>query len=64
MDLIVEIINVLQPENAAEAKGLSCGRCQSVDEIVVPLLRIPALNKTLAICGVCMQGVPKGYLMI
>jgi hypothetical protein len=60
VDLIVEITNMLQPD-LAEARRRFCERCQNLDEIVVAILKIPALNKTLAVCGHCMQEVPRGF---
>jgi len=60
VDLIVNITNILQP-NLNEARDLFCEQCQNLDEIVVAILRIPTLHKTLAVCGHCMQEVPRGF---
>jgi hypothetical protein len=65
VNLIVDITNLSSNGLATEPTNLlTCDRCHDVEEVVVAILRIRALNKTVAVCGHCMQEVPRGFTVI
>jgi hypothetical protein len=37
-----------------------CDRCRNVEEIVVALMQIDAVEDTLALCGSCLGELPTG----
>jgi hypothetical protein len=69
VDLIVELTDILQPGfSAACAKVparslLICDRCHSLEEIIVAILTIPAIDTSWALCGLCARAVPGGFLV-
>jgi hypothetical protein len=65
LDLIVKVtdlsaIPVGIPAGSAGSL-LVCDRCYNVDEVVVAMMQIEALDEQWALCGPCMQKLPVGY---
>jgi hypothetical protein len=69
VDLIVEVTDISQPgfvaacAKVAAKSLLVCGRCEDIEEIVVAILTVPALDASCALCGCCARSVPSGFLV-
>lgn len=67
MNLTVKLTDVsrsviMPPEGCpGSANLLVCDRCHDLDEIVVAIMQIEPIEERWALCGQCMQKLPKGF---
>jgi hypothetical protein len=64
MNLVVEIAMLSSREASTRCDDslAICDRCQDPAEIVIAKITIPALEKTISVCGKCLYGLPTGYI--